>query len=63
MPCTEMKELEASADRFAERRQVAIAPNPERRKGSDVPHRTEQARIAYLMLVHRRNCALCRSDD
>jgi hypothetical protein len=63
MPCTEMKELEASANRSAERRQVVVAPSLERRKGSDVPHRTVQARIAYLMLVHRRNCALCRAED
>jgi hypothetical protein len=63
MPCTEMKELEASANRFAERRQVAMPANLERRKGSDVPHRTVQARIAYLMLMHRRNCAQCRTED
>jgi hypothetical protein len=62
MPCIEMKELEASFSRYAERRQKVVASPVERRKGFDLRCRATQARNAYLILVHRHNCAVCRSD-
>jgi hypothetical protein len=60
MPCTEIKELEAASNRFAERRQVAVAPTSERRKTSPD---WLQARAAYVMRSHRRNCPVCRFDS
>jgi hypothetical protein len=62
MPCAEMKELQATCDRCAERRKTVVAPKVERRKGFDLRYRANQARNAYLMLVHQNNCAVCRSD-
>jgi predicted phage-related endonuclease len=62
MPCAEMKELQATRDRYAERRKIVVAPKVERRRGFDVRRRATQARNAYLMLVHQNNCAVCRSD-
>jgi hypothetical protein len=60
MPCTEMKELEAACTMFGERRQVALAPTSERRKMSAD---WLQARAAYVMRSHRRNCPICRFDS
>jgi hypothetical protein len=62
MPCREMKELETSLTKYAEKRQSLTAPNIERRKGSILGHRSRQARIACLMMMHRRTCTVCRSD-
>jgi hypothetical protein len=63
MPCTEMMELQVSVAKYAERRRKMVAPECERRKGAGVGHRAVQARIAYLVLVHRRSCLVCRSDS
>jgi hypothetical protein len=62
MPCMEMKELEASCNRYAERRQESILPKFERRKVSPGRHRLGQAQLAYLMRVHLQNCVECRRD-
>jgi hypothetical protein len=59
----EMKELEASCNRYAERRQEStIKPKFERRKVSPGRHRVAQAQLAYLMRVHLQNCVECRRD-
>jgi hypothetical protein len=60
--CTEMMELQTGVARYAERRREMIVPKYERRKDSGVGHRAVQARVAYLVMVHRRNCLVCRSD-
>jgi hypothetical protein len=61
-PCTELKELELALSQYAERRVNVIKVIPDRRRDSDsVPRRTAQARIAYMIQLHRKNCALCRS--
>ena len=62
MPCMEMKELEASCSRYAERRLESIRPQFERRKVSPGRHRLAQAQLAYLMQVHLQNCIECRRD-
>ena len=59
MPCSEMKELEAAYNSFPERRSLAIAPRSERRK---MPGGWLRVRAAYVMRVHRPNCAVCRYD-
>jgi hypothetical protein len=62
MPCMEMKELEASCSRYAERRLESVRPKFERRKVSPGRHRVAQAQMAYLIRVHLQNCAECRRD-
>jgi len=59
MPCTEMKDLEAIHSRYGERRRTPGAPVSERRR---MPTGWLQARAAYVMQVHRLNCAVCRAD-
>jgi hypothetical protein len=54
-----MKELEAAYNNFPERRSLAIAPRSERRK---MPAGWLRMRAAYVMRVHRQNCAVCRYD-
>jgi hypothetical protein len=61
MPCMEMKELEASCSRYAERRLESILPKFERRRVSPGRHRLAQAQLAYLMQVHLQNCIECRA--
>ncbi len=63
VPCTEMKELEFTSRRYAERRRIAVTPKCERRgRHSGGQLRAGQARAAYLMQAHRQNCAVCRCD-
>jgi hypothetical protein len=47
----EMKELEASCNRFAERRYFVTPPRFDRRDGAVGKHRAGQARMAYIMQV------------
>lgn len=63
MPCLEMKELEAVCSRYEERRRVAIQPNSERRNAPSGRYRAGQARIAYLIQLHRQSCATCSQTD
>jgi hypothetical protein len=56
MPCTELKQLEATC-RQVERRRVTLARESERRK---LPPSWLKARAAYIMRVHRLTCASCR---
>jgi hypothetical protein len=60
MPCPEMKELEAFSKRFADRRFVSVPTELERRFGSVLGYRAAQARLAYLIQMHRQNCSICR---
>jgi hypothetical protein len=60
MPCPEMKELEAFSKRFADRRLVSVPTELERRFGSVLGYRAAQARLAYLIQMHRQNCSICR---
>jgi hypothetical protein len=60
MPCSEMKDLEAACNSLVERRRVAVAPTPERRK---MPTGWLRIRAAYVMRVHRQKCAICRFDS
>jgi hypothetical protein len=59
MPCLEMRELEAVCRRYGERRLEAIPPSSERRNAPFGRDRAGQARIAYLIQLHRQNCAAC----
>jgi len=56
----EMKDLEAIHGRHGERRRTAGASMSERRK---MPAGWLQAGAAYVMRVHRLNCAMCRADS
>lgn len=60
MPCPEMKELEALGKRFADRRLVSVPTELERRFGPVLGDRAAQARLAYLIQMHRQNCSSCR---
>jgi hypothetical protein len=62
MPCLKMKELQASCDKYAERRHIATGPEQERRKGLLGSRRLGQFRVAYLMQAHRINCDVCQHD-
>jgi hypothetical protein len=62
MRCMEMKELQIRCDKFAERRGKMVTPATERR-AVPIGHRAVQARIAYLMLAHRQNCAFCSAEN
>jgi hypothetical protein len=59
VPCTELNELEASYGALTERRRVAVTPIQDRRK---LPKSWFQARAAYIIHLHRRNCVVCRID-
>jgi hypothetical protein len=63
MPCLEMKELEAICSRYEERRRVAISPSSERRYMPFGKYRAGQARIAYLIRLHRQSCAACSQAE
>jgi hypothetical protein len=60
MPCTEMQELEAAYNSFAERRSVAVRPTSDRSKTRTGWART---RAAYVMQIHCQTCAICRFDS
>ncbi len=60
MLCPEMKELETFGKGFAERRLVSVPREFERRFGSVLRYRAAQARLAYLIQMHRQNCSICR---
>lgn len=62
MPCIEMKELQATCDKYTERRQVSSGPQQERRKGPSGSRSLGQFRVAYLMQAHRISCDVCRHD-
>ena len=59
MPCLEFKELEAMSNRVNERRVDPSSPTVERRSVFAVGLRAAQARLAYLMQAHRRDCGTC----
>jgi hypothetical protein len=63
MPCLQMKELEAVCSRYEERRRRVIPPSAERRNAPSERDRTGQARIAYIILLHRQNCAACSDGE
>lgn len=63
MPCLELKELEEIYIRYEERRRVAIPPSSERRSTLIGRYRSSQARIAYLIRLHRQNCAACSQAE
>jgi hypothetical protein len=61
VPCIEMKELEFTSRRYAERRRITVTPKCERRgRHSGRQLRAGQARAAYLMQAHRQNCVVCQ---
>jgi hypothetical protein len=62
MPCLEMKELQATCDKYAGRRHLSAGPQQERRKGPLGSRRLVQFRVAYLMQAHRASCEVCRQD-
>ena len=62
VPCIQMKELEASCSRYAERRWETIPLGVERRKASPQKHRFGQAQMAYIMQMHLQNCSECRGE-
>ena len=51
MPCTEMKELMASSNKYAATTNALDTP------------RAAEARVAYTMQMHRLSCGLCRRAD
>jgi hypothetical protein len=60
MPCMEMKELEVSRDRYAERRHKTISLKKERRESTLGKRRMGFAQSSYLIQVHLQNCSECR---
>jgi hypothetical protein len=60
VPCIQMKELEASCSRYAERRREMIPLSVERRKASPGKRRFGQAQMAYIIQMHLQNCSECR---
>lgn len=62
MPCSQMKELEFLGNRLADRRSQAQQPVEERRKGEGFGWRAGEARVAYLMQLHRVNCDICKAQ-
>jgi hypothetical protein len=62
MRCIEMKELQASCDKYAERRHAATGSDRERRKGPMGSRRLGQFRVAYLIHAHRMNCDVCQDE-
>jgi len=58
--CIEMKELESLCSKFAERRVEHNPTKSERRRGCGLARRAGQARVAYLMQMHRLNCTACK---
>jgi hypothetical protein len=60
MPCIQMKELEVSRDRYAERRHKAVSPKQERRTWKPGKRRLGLAQSSYLIQLHLQNCTECR---
>ena len=58
MPCKEMKELEASFRHQTDTNLLDGSTHPNK-----VPDgiRHGEARVAYVMLTHRRKCEVCRT--
>jgi hypothetical protein len=63
MPCLQMKELEASRDRYAERRHETVSPKLERREVVQGKRRLGLAQSSYLLQLHLQNCAECLQSD
>jgi hypothetical protein len=63
MPCIQMKELELSRDRFAERRHKAVSPKLERREWTPGKRRMGLAQSSYLIQLHLQNCLECRRES
>jgi hypothetical protein len=61
MPCVQMKELEISRDRYADRRQKTASPKLERRQWSHDKRRLGLAQSSYLIQLHLQNCLECRA--
>jgi hypothetical protein len=59
MPCIQMKELEVSRDRYAERRHNTVSPKLERREPSAGKRRLGLAQSSYLIQLHLQNCTEC----
>jgi hypothetical protein len=60
VPCIQMRELEASSNRYAERRVATIPQRSEKRKGNTGSRRLlGQAQMAYIMRLHLQNCMEC----
>ena len=62
MPCMQMKELEASSSRYAERRSKKLLTKSERRQALSAKRQIAQAQMAYVMQQHAKNCSECRRD-
>ncbi|HTZ57002.1 MAG TPA: hypothetical protein VMB49_02850 [Acidobacteriaceae bacterium] len=62
MPCLQMKELELSSARYAERRSQKLLAKSERRTASSAKRQIGQAHMAYVMQQHLKNCSECRRD-
>ncbi len=60
MPCQEFLELEASLHRYSERRQQTGEASKERRSGKPTGFRMGEARLAFMLMLHRQSCAICR---
>jgi hypothetical protein len=60
MPCMQMKELEASCSRYAERRTETILTESERRQARSAKLQIGQAHMAYVMQQHAKSCSECR---
>ena len=63
MQCSEMKELELLCQKFVERRKQSEASNIERRTQLGLVRRVGQARVAYLMQLHRVRCIGLQISD
>jgi hypothetical protein len=63
MPCTEMRELEASNNRYNEHSLLTISLLAAGRKEFSRWHRAGRARLAYVMQIHRQTCNTCRCDN
>jgi hypothetical protein len=60
MPCQEFIELEASSQRFTERRNKTVETSGERCAGKPAGYRAGEARYAYILMLRLQNCAVCR---
>jgi hypothetical protein len=62
MPCIQMKELEFSRDRYAERRHKAVSPKQERRDWSPGRRTLSFAQSSYLIQSHLQTCRECQAE-
>jgi hypothetical protein len=60
MPCMQIKELEFSRDRYAERRTKTVSTKQERREPAPGKRRLGLAQSSYLIQVHLQTCKECR---